>query len=264
VCVSVLSFSCNEKKEQASQAVQEVNVANDPLKVQIVPQEESPGQTPYDLTMYSFLRCADIALNQIKEHPNDYAYNLLDEEFFNSQDPVYLIQKTTRSKVRQKKQWSYYGNKYYWEYKYVYNKHYVFGQKTTVQKTDEVYTRVGYNDVLKNYFEGNLFGNGYSPSVYKNREATAYIYQLFKDVFEDEIKGLEIFNEIYTQHVDGTLVFTPLNEVYKKYENYKEYKLNLDILKFEVYINPMSWNVRQPIINYYLYLKYQQYKAQNP
>jgi hypothetical protein len=260
LCASILLYGCNEKIDRIAQKIQEVEITNEPLAVQIVPQEKTPNT--YDLTMYSFLRCADIALTQIKEHPNDYTYNLLDEDCFNSQEPLYLIQKTTRSKVRYKKHW--YGNKYYWDYKYVYNKYYTFGQKTNVNQSDEVYTRVSYNDVLKNYFEGNLFGYGYTPSVQNNRETTGHIYQLFKDVFEEEIKGLDIFNEIYNQDAEGKIIFIPLDEVYKKYEAYKDYKPNLDILKFENYISPMPRNMMQPVINYYLYLKYQEYKNQNP
>ncbi|MDR3143094.1 MAG: hypothetical protein LBU37_15420 [Tannerellaceae bacterium] len=243
IALCIILSGCTQQKETPKETPQEVTVTNDVLTVQIT----RPDYT--DETMYSFLRCADIVLSQVKKNPNDYLFNLLDEEYFRSQEPVFLIQKTKYTKVRY--------NPYspYWGYRYNRSRYFTFGTKSSVQYYDEVYTRVNYNDVLTNYFRGDLFGDGHSQA-FNNREATKYIYKIFVHLFGKEVRKYNIFNEIYTQHAKGNIVFIPLNELYDKYENYKEHKPNVDILKFENYTKSQSIKSKQPITDYYLYLKY--------
>jgi hypothetical protein len=240
IALCVILSSCVKQGTQLN----DVNVTNDVVTVQIA----QPDYT--EETMYSFLRCADIVLSQIKKSPNDYLFNLLDENYFNNQDPVFLIQKTKYTKVKAGYT-PYWGNKY----KNKRSRYLTFGQKSVVKSSDEVYTRVSYDDVLTNYFTGNLFGSGYTPSVDKNREATKYLYKIFIEVFAKEIRKTKIFNEVYTQYEGGNIVFTPLNELYEKYGDYREHKPNLDIHKFASRTKSQSRNSKQPMIDYYLYLK---------
>ncbi|MDR1344073.1 MAG: hypothetical protein LBJ39_01850 [Tannerellaceae bacterium] len=243
---------------------------DDPLNVRIVKDNQ---QERDEILVSSFLRCVDVALSYVKLCPlRNNEYNFLDEAYFRSKEPVFLVHKKHTSvdykykKVREFDCVTGTGYDIYRLqpiYKSSYNEGFIPKTEFSAYNSDESHGRVSYEEVLRNFFTGEYYGKPYVPDIQDNRNATEYIYNIFLKLYHiDDFVNSEYninpsfgFETIWKQHSNGSIYYLPLNEIRDAYSSYKETPPNVDLTKFADYLEKQSWDAKRPIMHYYLYIK---------
>jgi hypothetical protein len=274
--VSLMFWSCyttptaREERHPQNDVMTIKTYENDELNVRLIKGDQAERDK---ILISAFLRCADIAVSYVRYWPGKHReYNYLDESYFRRQEPIFLIDKRhikTHYEYKRVREYDPYGGGYdIYKRIPIRHSHYREGfmpkSEFKVTNADESHGRVSYEEVVRNYFTAEYYGEPYTPNINNNIAATKYIYEIFRKLYQvDDFTNSDFdinpsfgFGTIWGQNNKGSISYIPLDEIYDANPSYKDYKPNIDLTEFDNYFKKLKWDEKTPIVHFYLYRKY--------